>query len=98
MRARAGSAALVVALLAGCQASGPESVKTPVSTPAAPRSSPSNPSRSPAAPTPSPQYLMPLALVVHATRPTANVTVTDARRVVASGAVSCRPLANRAVG
>ena len=88
MRARAGSAALVVALLAGCQASGPESVKTPVSTPAAPRSSPSNPSRSPAAPTPSPQYLMPLALVVHATRPTANVTVTDARRVVASGAVS----------
>jgi poly-gamma-glutamate capsule biosynthesis protein CapA/YwtB (metallophosphatase superfamily) len=88
MRAWAGSAALVVALLAGCQASGPESVRTPVSTPAAPRSSPSNPSRSPAAPTPSPQYLMPLALVVHATRPTANVTVTDARRVVASGAVS----------
>ena len=31
-------------------------------------------------------YSMPLALVVHATRPTADVALADARRVVASGA------------
>ena len=43
----------------------------------------SNAGRSPA---PSADYLMPLALVVHATRPTADVAVAAARRLVASGA------------
>jgi poly-gamma-glutamate capsule biosynthesis protein CapA/YwtB (metallophosphatase superfamily) len=88
MKARAASVALAVAMLAGCQASGdaPERSTSPVSFPTALPTSPSDPAPSGAAPTPSPQHLMPLALIVHATRPTADVAVADARRVVASGA------------
>ena len=88
MRARAGSAALAMALLAGCQASG----GNPQPSPTAGRSSEPASSISPgvgatpATTTPSAKYSMPLALVVHATRPTADVAVAVARRVVASGA------------
>jgi poly-gamma-glutamate capsule biosynthesis protein CapA/YwtB (metallophosphatase superfamily) len=88
MKAAAASVALAVAMLAGCQASGdaPERSTSPVSSPTTLPISPSDTPPSPAGPTPSPQYLMPLALVVHATRTTADVAVADARRVVASGA------------
>jgi poly-gamma-glutamate capsule biosynthesis protein CapA/YwtB (metallophosphatase superfamily) len=88
MKARAASVALAVAMLAGCQASGdaPERSTSPASFPTALPTSPSDTPPSPAAPTPSPQHVMPLALVVHATRPTTDVAVADARRVVASGA------------
>src|SRR4029450_6387909 len=88
MKAGAASVALAVAMLAGCQASGdvPERSTSPVSSPPTLPISPSGTPPSPAGPTPSPQYLMPLALVVHATRPAADVAVADARRVVASGA------------
>lgn len=88
MKALAASVALAVAMLAGCQASGdvPERSTSPVYSPTGLPTSPSEASRSPAASTPSPQYLMPLALVVQATRPTADVALADARRVVASGA------------
>ena len=88
MKARAGSAvALVATLLVGCQASGGDAERssTPVTSSTAPGNSASS-ARSPAAPTPMPQYLMPLAFIVHATRPTSDVAVADARRVVASGA------------
>ncbi|HEU4909240.1 MAG TPA: CapA family protein [Propionibacteriaceae bacterium] len=89
MKARAGCAlALVATLLVGCQASGgkAERPSAPVASSTAPQSSASSAGRSPAAPTSMPQYLMPLALVVHATRPTSDVAVADARRIVASGA------------
>jgi poly-gamma-glutamate capsule biosynthesis protein CapA/YwtB (metallophosphatase superfamily) len=89
MRARTGSAvALVATLLVACQASGGEAERpsTPVASSTPPQNSASSADRSPAAPTSTPQYLMPLALVVHATRPTSDVAVADARRVVASGA------------
>jgi poly-gamma-glutamate capsule biosynthesis protein CapA/YwtB (metallophosphatase superfamily) len=88
MKAGAASVALAVAMLAGCQASGdvPERSTSPVSSPTTLPTSPADTPPSPAGPTPSPQYLMPLALVVHATRPTADVAVADARRVVGSGA------------
>ena len=75
-------------LLAGCQSSGgnPQPSRT-----AGGSSEPANftsPSVSvtPATPNPSARYSMPLALVVHATRPTVDVAVSDARKVVASGA------------
>jgi poly-gamma-glutamate capsule biosynthesis protein CapA/YwtB (metallophosphatase superfamily) len=86
MKAGAASVALAVAMLAGCQVSAdvPERSTSPVSTTLP--TSPSDTPPSPTGPTPSPQYLMPLALVVHATRPTADVAVADARRVIASGA------------
>ena len=88
MKAGAASVTLAVAMLAGCQVSGdvPERSTSPVSSPTTLPTSPSDTPPSPAGPTPSPQYLMPLALVVHATRSTADVAVADARRVVASGA------------
>jgi poly-gamma-glutamate capsule biosynthesis protein CapA/YwtB (metallophosphatase superfamily) len=82
MRARTGSAALVLVLLAACQASGGNPQPSP-----APTTAPSS-----TAPTAGPSsarstdYLMPLALVVHATRPTADVSIAAARRLVASGA------------
>ena len=84
MRARTGSAALVLVLLAACQASGvnPQSAPSPAPT-TAPRSTAPNAGPSSA---PSTDYLMPLALVVHATRPTADVSLSAARRLVASGA------------
>jgi poly-gamma-glutamate capsule biosynthesis protein CapA/YwtB (metallophosphatase superfamily) len=84
MMARAASIALVVALLAGCQSSGKELERSPA--PAASTAPGASPATGSPAPVPSPQHLMPLALVVHATRTAADVAVADARRVVASGA------------
>ena len=55
----------------------------PIGTSTSASSAPPSASRSSA---PSADYLMPLALVVHASRPTADVPVADARRLVASGA------------
>src|SRR5687767_14491982 len=87
MMARAGLVALVVLLLVGCQATGED---LPPSPPAGASSEPAATSPSvappPATRAPSPAYSVPLALVVHATRPTADVAVAEARRVVASGA------------
>jgi poly-gamma-glutamate capsule biosynthesis protein CapA/YwtB (metallophosphatase superfamily) len=86
MRALADSAALVVILLAACQAAGNESQSTSTPGPSSSTVRPFNVPQPTPSPTPSAPYLMPLALVVHATRPTADVSVSDARRVVASGA------------
>jgi poly-gamma-glutamate capsule biosynthesis protein CapA/YwtB (metallophosphatase superfamily) len=87
MATRAGSVVLAVALLAGCQASdeAPERPPAPASSSTAPNTGPSSVSQS-SPPIPAPEYLMPLALVVHVTRPTADVAVEEARRIVASGA------------
>jgi poly-gamma-glutamate capsule biosynthesis protein CapA/YwtB (metallophosphatase superfamily) len=87
MRGPAASAALVTVLLAGCQTSG-ENAPQPLSSGSSiVLSSPSSPASRSATSRPSPtDHLVPLALVVKITRPTADVTVADARRVVASGA------------
>jgi len=90
------SLALLLALvLAGCSVdggSGPTSAPSgPLSAPT-PSSAPTpTPTRSSATPSPratpsAATYTMPLALVVHATRPTADVEVAEARRVAARGA------------
>jgi poly-gamma-glutamate capsule biosynthesis protein CapA/YwtB (metallophosphatase superfamily) len=87
MRVRAGSATLAVVLLVGCQASGgslqapsaADSAATPAST--SPQAGPTAVSTPPAT-----TYSMPLALIVHATRPVADVPVAAARRVISSGA------------
>ena len=88
MRVRAASIALVASLLAGCQISGGNPEPSPIGeTPSASTSSASpdvSPAPEPSAPPPG--YSVPVALVVHATRPTADVALADARRVVASGA------------
>ncbi|HEX6758235.1 MAG TPA: CapA family protein [Propionibacteriaceae bacterium] len=88
MRARAVSAALAVILLAGCQASGDTSQPPPIAVDSstAPGSTPSSATEAPASRAPSVDYTIPLALVVHATRPTADVAVADARRIITSGA------------
>ena len=87
MRVRAASVALVVLLLAGCQTGEDPQPAPPAGASSAPDSSaPPNVSPAPATRAPSPAYSMPLALVVHATRPAADVAVAEARRVVASGA------------
>jgi poly-gamma-glutamate capsule biosynthesis protein CapA/YwtB (metallophosphatase superfamily) len=89
MMARAGLAGLlVVLLLAACQTTDEERPPAP---PAGASSAPAvstSPSVGPPPATraPSPAFSMPLALVVHATRPTADVAVAAARKVVASGA------------
>jgi poly-gamma-glutamate capsule biosynthesis protein CapA/YwtB (metallophosphatase superfamily) len=85
---RAASIALVVSLLVGCQVSGGNPQPSPIEeTPSASTSSNSpEVSPAPAPPAPPPAYSVPLALVVHATRSTADVALADARRVVASGA------------
>src|SRR5215204_2766819 len=87
MRLRAASVALAVLLLAGCQASGgnPQPSPTAETSSASANNSPEV-SPAPDAATPSPAYSVPLALVAHATRPTADVAVDAARRVVAAGA------------
>jgi poly-gamma-glutamate capsule biosynthesis protein CapA/YwtB (metallophosphatase superfamily) len=88
MRVRAASIALVVSLLAGCYASGGNPQPSPIEeTPSASTSS-NSPEVSPApeTPAPLPAHSVPVALVVHATRATADVALADARRVVASGA------------
>jgi poly-gamma-glutamate capsule biosynthesis protein CapA/YwtB (metallophosphatase superfamily) len=87
VKARAGSAALAVVLLAGCQASvdsQPSPNPAPPST--APGSSPPQGTQTPSSRAPSADYLVPLALVVHATRPTTDVAVANARRITTSGA------------
>ena len=88
MRVRAASIALVVSLLAGCQVSGGNPEPSPIGeTPSASTSSASpDVSPAPEPPAPPPAYSMPVALVVHASRSTADVALADARRVVASGA------------
>jgi poly-gamma-glutamate capsule biosynthesis protein CapA/YwtB (metallophosphatase superfamily) len=88
MRLGAASIALVVALLPGCFAPGGNSQSRPIEKPSAASASSNSPEVSPASgtPVPSPAHSVSLALVVHATRPTVDVTLTDARRVVASGA------------
>jgi poly-gamma-glutamate capsule biosynthesis protein CapA/YwtB (metallophosphatase superfamily) len=86
MSVRAASVALLVLLVAGCQATGedPSPIAGGSSAPAG--STSPNVGPPPATRVPSPAYSVPLALVVHTTRPTADVAVADARRVVASGA------------
>jgi poly-gamma-glutamate capsule biosynthesis protein CapA/YwtB (metallophosphatase superfamily) len=86
MMARAGWAALLVVLLTGCQASGDNPQPSPISGVSSSVSSSDSPNATtrPATPAP-PGYSVPLALVVNATRPTADVKVADARRVVRSG-------------
>jgi poly-gamma-glutamate capsule biosynthesis protein CapA/YwtB (metallophosphatase superfamily) len=72
-------------MLAGCQASG-SSPQPSVSVQSSPATSPPNTIQTP--PTsgqPATTYVLPLALVVHATRPVSDVSVADARRIVASG-------------
>jgi poly-gamma-glutamate capsule biosynthesis protein CapA/YwtB (metallophosphatase superfamily) len=88
VKARAGSAALAVVLLAGCQASAdnPQPSPTPAAPSTAPGSSPPQGSQTPSSRAPSADYLVPLALVVHATRPTTDVAVANARRITTSGA------------
>jgi poly-gamma-glutamate synthesis protein (capsule biosynthesis protein) len=80
--------ALVVLLLAGCYARGgnpqPPPIEETSSALASPNSSDVGPA--PTTPAPSPAHSVPLALVVHVTRQTADVAVADARRVVAAGA------------
>lgn len=82
--ARAGMATLLVVLLAGCQAAGdqPRPSPTASSSPLAPSSPKPEPTATAASPAAHP---MPLALVVNATRPVADVALGDARRVVKSG-------------
>ena len=88
MRAQAGAVALVVALLTGCQASEQAKQRTPESVASSPMPSPGSPEQTPTPGGREPSAInsMPLALVVNATRPTADVRLADARRVVASGA------------
>jgi poly-gamma-glutamate capsule biosynthesis protein CapA/YwtB (metallophosphatase superfamily) len=81
------SVAAVVLLLAGCHTTGEDPASPPAGASSAPATSTSPSVTSPSATrAPSPAYSVPLALVVHATRPTADVALAEARRVVASGA------------
>jgi poly-gamma-glutamate capsule biosynthesis protein CapA/YwtB (metallophosphatase superfamily) len=75
-------------LLAGCQSSDGNPRPSPTAGGSSEPANSISPSVSvtPATPNPSAGYSMPLALVVHATRPTVDVAVSDARKVVTSGA------------
>jgi poly-gamma-glutamate capsule biosynthesis protein CapA/YwtB (metallophosphatase superfamily) len=88
VRARAGSAALVVVLLAGCQASADNPQPTPSPAISSTGSGPTSPNggRAPASRAPSADYSIPLVLAVHASRPTADVALADARRIITSEA------------
>ena len=88
MRARAVSAALAVILLAGCQTAGddPQPSPVPIDSSTGAGSASTNVTRAPASDAPSVDYSIPLALVVRATRPTADVPLADARRIITSGA------------
>jgi poly-gamma-glutamate capsule biosynthesis protein CapA/YwtB (metallophosphatase superfamily) len=88
MSVRAASIALVVSLLGGCSAPGGNPQPSSIEEPSSGSTSSDSPKLSPApeTPAPSPANSVPLALVVHATRPTVDVALVDARRVVASGA------------
>jgi poly-gamma-glutamate capsule biosynthesis protein CapA/YwtB (metallophosphatase superfamily) len=79
---------LAVVLLTGCQASAdnPQLSPTPAAPSTAPGISPPQGSQTPSSRAPSADYLVPLALVVHATRPTTDVAVANARRITTSGA------------
>ena len=87
MRAQAGAAALVVAILTGCQASEQAKQQEPESVASSPMPSSGSPEQTPTLGGREPSAInsMPLALVVNATRPTADVRLADARRVVESG-------------
>jgi poly-gamma-glutamate capsule biosynthesis protein CapA/YwtB (metallophosphatase superfamily) len=88
MRAQAGAVALVVAILTGCQASEQAKQRMPESATSSPVPSSASPEQAPTTGRHEPSSVdsMPLALVVNVTRPTADVRLADARRVVASGA------------
>jgi poly-gamma-glutamate capsule biosynthesis protein CapA/YwtB (metallophosphatase superfamily) len=82
-------------MLLGCSGPLPDAGGTPAPTSVGDRRSPApaptaQPSASPTSPAPttraSSAYRMPLALVVHATRPVADVTLAQARRVTTRGA------------
>jgi poly-gamma-glutamate capsule biosynthesis protein CapA/YwtB (metallophosphatase superfamily) len=75
-------------LLAGCHTTGeaPQPAPRAGASSAPGSSAPPDVSPAPATRAPSSAYSIPLALVVHATRPTADVALAAARRVVASGA------------
>jgi Bacterial capsule synthesis protein PGA_cap len=100
MKAQAGLAALIAVLLTGCQAAAdnpgpPKPAEATTDNPGPPKpaeattpavSPSSRISQTPASTPPSPTYSIPLALVVHATRPVADVSLAAARKVVSSGA------------
>jgi poly-gamma-glutamate capsule biosynthesis protein CapA/YwtB (metallophosphatase superfamily) len=88
VKARAGSAALVVLLLAGCEASADNPQTSPNPAISSTGSGPASPNagRAPASRPPSADYSIPLVLAVHASRPTADVALADARRIITSGA------------
>ena len=78
-------AVVVVALLAGCSADHPAPIRTPppATSSALPYASPT-PRAEPTS-TSGPRFQMPLAFIVQATRPVADVPVAGARLVVAKG-------------
>jgi poly-gamma-glutamate capsule biosynthesis protein CapA/YwtB (metallophosphatase superfamily) len=88
VRARAASAALVVVLLTGCQASAenPQPSPSPAVSTSGSVSASSTASRAPASRAPSADYSIPLVLAVHASRPISDVALADARRIITSGA------------
>jgi poly-gamma-glutamate capsule biosynthesis protein CapA/YwtB (metallophosphatase superfamily) len=86
--ARAGSAALIAILLTGCQASADKPLQSPspaTSSTGSASVSPNANRETPSRP-PSTDYSIPLVLAVHASRPTADVALADARRIITSGA------------
>ena len=87
MTARAAFAALGVILLAGCQAStdNPETSPSPAASPNGSVSAAPSASRPPGSRAPLADYSVPLVLAVHASRPTTDVALADARRVTTSG-------------
>jgi poly-gamma-glutamate capsule biosynthesis protein CapA/YwtB (metallophosphatase superfamily) len=82
--ARAGMATLLVVLLTGCQAPGDMPRPSPIASSSSPPRSSAKAEATATAASPA-AHPMPLALVVNATRPVADVAVGDARRVVKSG-------------
>ena len=78
----------MVAILTGCQAAEQAKQQPPESVASSPNASSGSPEQTPPLGRREPSAInsMPLALVVNATRPTADVRLADARRVVASGA------------
>jgi poly-gamma-glutamate capsule biosynthesis protein CapA/YwtB (metallophosphatase superfamily) len=87
MMARVGLATLLVVLLVGCQASADRPRPSPIASSPSPARSSAKPeaTTTTASPAPPAAHPMPLALVVNATRPAADVAVGDAHRVVKSG-------------
>ena len=79
---------MAVILLAGCQMAGdnPRPSPSPIVSSTGPGSAAPDATQAPASRAPSVDYSIPLALVVHATRPISDVAVADARRIITSGA------------